>query len=125
MTIVPIKRDDCHWVFHPYRGGFLRPSYHTALISAGRISPAAPCSANVAREVSGVIAGLISTTAAPRRKATRASDAAGSTRLDVPIEKKTSQVLAACAAASKAAGGSISPNHTTAGRRYAPQRGQC
>ncbi len=80
MTIIPINHDDCHRVFLPGRGRLLRQPYQATLISAGRISPDAPCSAKVARAVSGVMVGLTSTMAAPRRMATRVNYSMGSAR---------------------------------------------
>jgi len=58
----------------------------------------------------------------PAASAANGSDAAGSTTVDVPMDRNTSQRRAAVCASSSAFCGSASPNHTTPGRTGAPQR---
>jgi hypothetical protein len=95
-----------------------------AATSWGRASPTGECEEKLAHGVSGVSWGLISMTVAPILRAKKGSEAAGSTRVDVPTDRKTWQDFTAWMAASRASGGRLSPNHTTSGRRKLPQRGQ-
>ena len=81
-------------------------------------------SRQLALPLNPVSSGFTSTTTAPFRNTVKGKDAAGSTTPDVPMEKNTSHVSAARNASSSAPCGSISPNHTTSGRKYEPQRGQ-
>lgn len=72
----------------------------------------------------GVGRGLISMIWALFWRAIIGREAAGSTKEEVPIEKKTSQFSAAATDAVNAPVGRVSPNQTTSGRRYALQLGQ-
>lgn len=57
----------------------------------GSVSPALPASTSVAEDESGVGTGLTSITVAPASGAMNGSEAAGSTTVEVPIDKNTSQ----------------------------------
>ena len=63
--------------------------FQTASSNAGRTSPDFPCKAKSTFFVRGVDSALISITTAPRLRAAYASEAAGCTVPEVPIEKKT------------------------------------
>jgi hypothetical protein len=63
----------------------------SAVLIAVNASAAVACKLKVAMSLNGVGAGLISMTQAPELRATRGREAAGCTRVEVPMEKHTSQ----------------------------------
>jgi hypothetical protein len=78
----------------PPRSGVAQSSCQVFSINRGNTCAEGPRKLNLASSSRGVGFGLICTTAAPACAATRGISAAGFTRLDVPIEKSTSQLSA-------------------------------
>src|SRR5512139_949622 len=88
--------------------------------SLGRISPDFPSSTISIIPELGVSSRLISATTAPASLASRARDAAGWTKAEVPITSITWQDRAASIARVSKARSRVSPNHTTWGRNSPP-----
>ncbi len=99
--------------------GFSRASSGSRT-TCGITSPALPRTLQSTIPLAGVSSAFTSAVFAPSRFASCTNPAAGYTTLLVPIEMNRSHTRTASSAASSASVGSISPNHTTSGRKSAP-----
>ena len=96
-----------------------------ASTNLGNTWPPGPCRKISASGVMALGLGFTSMMGLRARRAYQGSEAAGSTRPEVPTTSMASHKLLSVKARSTASDGSTSPNQTTSGRSIALQRGHC